>query len=992
MQLEHAFARLPMTVDADRLAREVTALGEDAWRPDPEGMPGNSSLSLLAVDGNPADDGVRGPMLPTPHLAACPYGSQILAALRAPIGRTRFMRVGGNGEAAPHCDTDYYWQHRLRVHVPVVTTPGVRFFCGDDDVHMAAGEVWVFDTWRTHKVVNPAGTARIHLVIDTVGSPALWDMIGGTAPPVTVDGTTTVDLVTESVNHATVMSPWEQEALAAEVLEAIAPDCDRAPVDGLTAELRRLHQQWRAGWALFGDDAAGWPSFSRWRDEFDARLRPFERRMRLRNELDAIAVVRQLLVAPAVVPRGAAPPPPPPAPPPDPPPDPAMASRRPRRGERLVRPVFIVSPPRSGSSLLFETLAGSSALHSFGGESHRVIESIPGLHPAARGWSSNRLEATDASPERVEALAAGFLARARDRDGTPVGGGGAVRLLEKTPKNALRIPFLAAAFPDASFVYLYRDPRETISSMLDAWRSGRFVTYRDLPGWGGPPWSLLLTPGWHDLVGRSLVEVVAAQWSATTTTLLDDLAALDPGRWCVASFDRLVAAPRAEVERLGGFLDVELDRDLPDPLPPSGHTLTSPAPDKWRRNAGEMANVMDAVTPVAQRARAVFARAPATKPPWRRSRADARGPTRLQAPTADGNGNGDGGSAFRSVHTTGFAQALHRLRATIAVSTYQSGRVILLRSDGDRVNTHLRSFRSPMGMARTRGLLSIATERGIWEFHDQPALAEKADPSGRTDACFVPRRQHITGDIRTHEIAYASGELWAVNTRFSCLSTFDGVHSFVPRWRPPFVSALSPDDRCHLNGLAVADGRPAFATAHGRGDEANGWRDGKVGGGIVIDVRTGEIVVSGLSMPHSPRLHRGRLWLCDSGEGRLVTADPATGAVDVVCELPGFTRGLAFAGRVVFVGLSQVREHVFADLPLGARLPERLCGIWAVDTTTGAILGYIRFDGAVQEIFDVQLLAGTTWPELVEPDADLVGMAIQLPAEALADLAPAASP
>ncbi len=285
--------------------------------------------------------------------------------------------------------------------------------------------------------------------------------------------------------------------------------------------------------------------------------------------------------------------------------------------------------------------------------------------------------------------------------------------------------------------------------------------------------------------------------------------------------------------------------------------------------------------------------------------------------------------------------------------------MILLRSDGDRVNTHLRSFKSPMGMARSRGLLAIATQRGVWEFHEQPALSERADPSGRTDTCFVPRRHLVTGDIRTHEIAYVGGELWAVNTRFSCLASFDGIHSFVPQWRPPFVSALAPDDRCHLNGFALSGGRPVYVTAHGRTDETNGWRDGKVGGGVVIDVPTGEIVVSGLSMPHSPRMLNGRLWLCDSGHGRVIVADPQTGQTDVVAELPGFTRGLAFAGRVAFVGLSQVREHVFADLPLGDRLEERLCGVWALDTITGATLGYIRFDGTVQEIFDVQLLRGT---------------------------------
>src|SRR5690606_33866497 len=151
--------------------------------------------------------------------------------------------------------------------------------------------------------------------------------------------------------------------------------------------------------------------------------------------------------------------------------------------------------------------------------------------------------------------------QARPPEGRPF------RLLEKTPKNALRVPFLAEVFPDATFLYLYRDPRETISSMLDAWRSGRFVTYPDLPGWGQPQWSLLLTPGWEELRVVPLAEVVARQLVTTTETLLDDLEALDPERWCLTSYDKLVADPAAEIGRLCEHLGLAWDVDLGERLP-----------------------------------------------------------------------------------------------------------------------------------------------------------------------------------------------------------------------------------------------------------------------------------------------------------------------------------------------------------------------------------------------------------------------------------------
>jgi uncharacterized protein (TIGR03032 family) len=1004
VQLETPFTRLLLRVDVDALAREVAQVPEERWRPHPDGMPGNTALPLLAAHGNPDDDATRGPMRPTPNLDLLPYTRQIMAGLGTVIGRSRLMRIDQEGEVTPHVDSSHYWWERVRIHVPVVTDPSVRFQVGDAVQHLAPGEVWAVDTWSRHRVVNPAQHPRIHLVIDTVGSPAFWQLVERSratpdADPKDIPNRlgANLDFPVETVNQPTVMTPWELNGILDELFAMLRTSAGDAVADELAALLVPFRRAWRGTWARFGDAPEGWSTFARLRDEANRLLTGHQGRWALPNTLDVVAGIQSLVLRAALDPdatsvAGT-----------------SSGAARPRRARRIERPVIVVSSPRSGSTLLFETLARAPELHSIGGESHQLIESIPSLTPAERGWASNRLTAEDATRPVVDALHHLFEANARDRNGgRPTG---RFRLLEKTPKNALRVPFLAETFPDATFVYLYRDPRETVSSMLDAWRSGRFVTYPDLPGWGQPQWSLLLTPGWRDLVDAPLAEVVARQWIETTTTLLDDLEALPPERWCVASYDRLVADPAAEIGQLCEHLGLAWDIDLGERLPDSRHTLDSPHPDKWKRNAEELDAVWAQVRPVALRAHQVFADPPRIKPVEPVLTADA---TRVgstgsgsapgdRSPAAADEGAGDstpvaggtgpaaaappsrvGPEPLRSVHTKSMAALLQDLGSSLLVSTYQSGRIIVVRPDGDRVNTHFRSFPAPMGMARTGDLLALGTRQGVWVYQDQPAVGEKLEPKGRHDACYMPRAHHVTGDIRIHDIAFAGEELWIVNTRFSCLSTLDGRHSFVPRWMPPFITKLAAEDRCHLNGLTVIDDEVRYVSALGVTDEAGGWRDHKAAGGVLLDVPSGEVVLSGLSMPHSPRWHEGRLWILESGKGTISVADLEAGTVETVAHLPGFTRGLAFAGPYAFVGLSQVREHVFGGIPLTEDLDQRVCGVWAVDTRSGEIVGFLRFEGAVQEIYDVQLLAGKRWPEIAEPGAELVSGSFVLSDEALA--------
>jgi uncharacterized protein (TIGR03032 family) len=348
----------------------------------------------------------------------------------------------------------------------------------------------------------------------------------------------------------------------------------------------------------------------------------------------------------------------------------------------------------------------------------------------------------------------------------------------------------------------------------------------------------------------------------------------------------------------------------------------------------------------------------------------------------------DPNAPLRSVHTSNFPDILNQLGISLVISTYQAGKVIVMRADGNTINTHFRIFPKPMGLAADHERMAIGSTLQIFELRNVPAVATKLDPPDRHDACYLPRKTHITGDIDIHEMAYAGSELWFVNTRFSCLCTLeDPTCTFVPRWRPPFVSAYDLSDRCHLNGLAVVDGQPRTVTALGATDTPAGWRKNKAFGGILMDVPSSEFITQGLSMPHSPRWYDGKLWVLESGKGSLAQVDPTTGAVETVTVMPGFTRGLAFWNRVAFVGLSQVRETaVFSGLPITEQA-ERNCGVWAVHLDTGQILAFLRFEAAVQEIFSVQVLPGIRFPELIDWDERLLGSSYVLPDAAVREVA-----
>ncbi len=360
--------------------------------------------------------------------------------------------------------------------------------------------------------------------------------------------------------------------------------------------------------------------------------------------------------------------------------------------------------------------------------------------------------------------------------------------------------------------------------------------------------------------------------------------------------------------------------------------------------------------------------------------------------SADATPSDDQPAPLRSVHTSNLPQILADGRFSLLVTTYQAGKLVILRSDNGVLNTHFRNFMKPMGLAVQGGKLAIGCSIDVWEFHNVPAVCPKLEPDNkqqptRHDACFLPRRSHTTGDVQIHEMAWVNDELWFVNTAFSCLATRSDADSFEPRWRPSFVTELVPGDYCHLNGLAMRDGRVGYVTALGETNTVGGWRENKRNGGLLVDVGSNEIVARGLSMPHSPRWYRDKLWLLESGHGSIGTVDLQTGRYEAIAQLPGFTRGLSFFGPLAFVGLSQVRESaVFSGIPLVERLEERTCGVWVLNIETGETVAFCRFEEAVQEIFAVEILAGCCFPDLINHDAELLGRSYVLPDEALRDV------
>jgi uncharacterized protein (TIGR03032 family) len=331
-----------------------------------------------------------------------------------------------------------------------------------------------------------------------------------------------------------------------------------------------------------------------------------------------------------------------------------------------------------------------------------------------------------------------------------------------------------------------------------------------------------------------------------------------------------------------------------------------------------------------------------------------------------------------------FPSWLARSRVSLAFTTYQAGKLFLigLRDDG-RLSIFERSFPHCMGLGISSDgqTLVLSTQFQLIRFDN---VAYGTQIAGPHDAVFAPHLSWIVGDLDVHDVAMSpDGRPVFVNTLFSCIATVSEGHSFRPLWRPPFISKLAPEDRCHLNGMALAEGRPRYVTLVATSDVADGWRDHRTSGGLLIDIETDEPVIEGLSMPHSPRLHDGKLWLLNSGSGELGFVDTAKGRFEAIAFCPGYARGLAFVDQCAVVGISLPRENrTFQGLALEEQLTARgaepRCGLLIIDIANGDTIGWVRIEGVVRELFDVAVLPNIRNPALVGFKSDEIRRVISI--------------
>lgn len=324
---------------------------------------------------------------------------------------------------------------------------------------------------------------------------------------------------------------------------------------------------------------------------------------------------------------------------------------------------------------------------------------------------------------------------------------------------------------------------------------------------------------------------------------------------------------------------------------------------------------------------------------------------------------------FNITSTPGFAEVLYKNRATLLLSTYQAGRVFVLSStNGEQLDVQPVRFRKPMGIALHGTRMAVATLNRIEIYAGNETVGKNSPMSfQKFDRFYVPRMGYVSGHLDLHDIHLHDKGVFAINTQFNCIASFSIEHHFTPRWVPPFIDAMVPEDRCHLNGMAVKDHFPSYVTALGQGNEKGSWRDGITTDGILIDVAQNKILFSDLAMPHSPRFINDELYLIESAKGDLIKINPEKQTKSVVGRTAAFSRGLAHFNGIAAIGRSKAREtsKTFKKLPEDVR--KKPAGIDLMELSSGQLLGRMHFGAVVDEIYDVQVITG--------PSVGMYGMA-----------------
>ena len=617
--------------------------------------------------------------------------------------------------------------------------------------------------------------------------------------------------------------------------------------------------------------------------------------------------------------------------------------------------VFIVAAPRSGAGLLHKLLLLDEKLHSGPLSLDKNVDEF-----LESDLSRNKYEF---KPEKRKKLTPAKLAKLEEEYATKELKKYSA-LIDYNPRFATHIEQLASAFPAAKFVFVTRTPAHTISSARRAWESKKFATYPKLPEWWGEPWAFQLTPNWKDLIGEPILNIVAHQWAHSVGSIFAAAESMDPSRWVNISFESLMMNPSEEIAKLTNTLGVTWNGKLPHILPTSDNALLLPGGRQPRiplRLIGEVLEPHRELVIKYNEFRTAFSPQLANK--------NQTGAPRLgQRKTIKSEGTNFAYTASKS-----FANLLESSNSSVVISTYNSGQVIFVRASEGGLNAEFKGFSAPMGVAVNANKLAVGTQNSVITYSNQPPLSQFVEPPGKSDKVFAPRAVVFTGQIDIHEMEFGEGkdadDLWFLNTSFSCLCKLDMNYSFQPVWKPSWITDLAPEDRCHLNGMAMVDSIPRYVSALSQTNTKMGWREKKGVAGGIIDTVSNNVIAQGLAMPHSPRWYNGKLWILESGKGSLATVSVETGEVTTVATLPGFTRGLNFIGPYALVGLSQVRESVFKDLPITSRKEERNCGVWIVDVRNGEVVGELKFSGMVKEIFDVKVLHNTKWPTILDEPA-----------------------
>lgn len=338
---------------------------------------------------------------------------------------------------------------------------------------------------------------------------------------------------------------------------------------------------------------------------------------------------------------------------------------------------------------------------------------------------------------------------------------------------------------------------------------------------------------------------------------------------------------------------------------------------------------------------------------------------------------------FACTFTPNVPELLQGLGCTLVLSTYQAGKVVMLSATSSEKIVQLpRTFNKPMGIAIADNgeKMALACKDQVVIFKNSKELAYHYPKAPQKyDALYLPRVSYKTSYLDIHDLEFGKDRLFAMNTLFSCISTIDDEYNFTPYWKPKFITEISAEDRCHLNGMAMEDGVPKYVSAFNQGNEMQSWRGKITDSGVVIDVVTDEVVTEGLAMPHSPKLINGELYILLSATGELVKINRQTGQKETIVKLDSFVRGMDVCDDFLFIGLSKLRTNSTTFSKLANRFKQNKSGIAIVHLPTGSLVGQIQYQTSVEEIYDIKVLGNTQRPNILNPDSEESNLAVSTP-------------